>query len=77
MRGQHARYACNGEAVELDFDRFHADLVEKTSLVATTSKIIKMDQYSPISMVNDQMSADGLAVSAGLLMKLHAVNIVS
>ena len=79
VRGQCIAYATKNETTknELDFDRFHADVVEKTNLLNTLSSIIKMDQYTLWSVQTDQQSADGIAVSAGLVMKVHTVNILS
>lgn len=36
-----------------------------------------MDKFTPKSTLSDEQSADGSAISAGLFMKIHAVNILS
>ena len=48
VRGQclayiYAHIPARSPETELDFDRFYADVVEKTNLVGTLSQIIKMD----------------------------------
>ena len=55
MRGQCVAYATMNDTIktELDFDRFHADVVEKTNLLNTLSSIIKMDQYTLWSVQTD------------------------
>lgn len=63
-------------SAQLDFDQFHADVVAKTNLVNTLSSIIKMDQYTITNVQSDQQSADGIAISAGLVMKIYAIEIL-
>ena len=78
VRGQYVKFAGSDQGLEdFDFDKFHSEVVEKTGLLNSISQVVKMDKFTPKSTLSDEQSADGSAISAGIFMKIHAVNILS